>query len=643
MTTPPQLSSYESELLQRQTAYQQRIYQLYRERWRYHYNADGLPIHPHAGMDNILTRGLIWGCLPFLSGTEEDQALANAIISQLHFHGCTFSPAAAVQVLLLEREALTPESIATLENYLKSSLPYLLEHDKNFRGHNDNHPAMMVFALAIMGEYFDDAELTKVAWQRLETLRQLKLRRGFPSEYSSPTYTPLSVLSFACLANATRDDAMRQTALELERWFWTDLALHYHAPSGTHAGPHSRSYYRDFEGGHSDTNMLLAMVYGKGPLSTTEDAFFEPEASGLADFLDESERRYLEHQSFAVYLAQTIYHPDEAIEQLFFDKNFPLQVRGTYEQAGMGDGSFPCRHGDITTYLTEDAAVGTADTGFLRGQQSNVFFLNYRRQQKATTPTDIQTVYCRYLYEEVWPGPVPQADGTFANAEKARCTDAGKALTVQDGGTALVAYHPEPYYYPASEEAEPRIRSLRLAIFFPLLAGREIGSIWLGDRLITQQSCITSIPAEDDWITFHDGSVCYGFYPLLPESTSSSLGRRLYVRRIGHYLALELYNFQEHFFTPGRYFSPEELNRQNNGFVFELGPTEFAGQPEKLLEHLRASTLSDYTISGMRTIHYQRGETKLGLRYTSETMTHQYRTIQDQVVPTDLLTVEERT
>lgn len=641
MTTPPTLSSDQHELLQRQTAYQQRIYQLYREQWRQYYNADGLPLHPHAGADNILTRGLIWGCLPFLSGTEEDQQLANAILSQLHFHDCTFSPAAAIQLLVLEKEKLSPQSIQILESYLQSSLSYLMEYDKNFRGHNDNHPAMMVFALAIMGEYFEDAHLTQLAWHRLETLRQLKQRRGFPSEYSSPTYTPLSVLSFACLANGTRDEGMRDTAVELERWFWQDLALHYHAPSGTHAGPHCRSYYRDFEGGHTDTNMLLAMVYGKGPLSSTEDAFIDAEASGLAVFMDECERRYLEHQSFAVYLTQTIYHPDEAIQQLFFDKSYPLQIRGTYEQAGMGERSFPCRHGDITTYLTVDAAVGTADTGFLRGQQSNVFFFNYRRQQSAATPADIQTVYCRYLYEEAWPGPVPQPDGTFANAEKERCTDAGKALTVQEGGTALVAYHPESHFYPTSEEAEPRIRSLRLAIFFPLLAGREIGSIWLGDRPLPHQTGITSTVAEDDWITFHDGSVCYGFYPLLPEPSVSSVGRRIYVRRIGHYLALEFYNFQEHFIHPGRYFSPEDLNRQNNGFVFEFGPTAFAGQPEKFLEHLRASTLSDYTISGIRTLHYRRGDSELGMRYTPATMTHQYRTINGLVVPTDRLTISE--
>jgi len=622
--------------LAHQIAYRKNVYERYRASWKTHYSSSGERIHPEAGENNIMARGVLWGCQPFLEGDTEDQALANALLSRLNLYNCTFSPAAAVQLLLRYRDQLTEDNVSGLENYLLQSVPFLTEADKNFRGHNDNHPAMVLCALALIGEYFDDKDLIREAERRIRRIEEIRTRKGFPSEYNSPTYTPLSITSFAMLANDTSLARLRELAIRCEQWFWKDVALHYHAPSQTQAGPHARAYWNDFEGGLSFTGTLLSMVYGKGTIVDSADAVFAPQKHLTADFLLNQERQYLQRQNFTVYLVQSLYHPSPETEALLFEKSFPVTITGTYEQGQIISPVFPCRHGDITTYMTEDAALGTADTGFLTGSQSDSFFLNYRRARTIRSFADTQTVYTRYVLNEAWPIPT-YAHQQTRNPEEKRLNDEGMNLTVQDQGTALVAYRPMAVHHKPGEmkvaDQTDLIKSLRLCIFFPLMAGREVDRIFIGGKPLQTK---TGHSDGTEWITVHDGPVCYGFYPLLRPAPHDTEGRIVSIRRFGSYMAIELYNYKN---QAGRVFTSDELAACSNGFIFELGPEGYAEDPSAFHQYLSSARISDQTLQEMRTIRYSREDLELATCYSVGTMTNQYRTINGRCVNPDNLSV----
>ena len=52
------------------------------------------------------------------------------------------------------------------------------------------------------GEYFGDAAAVEHGMWNLRQLRDLLTRRGLLSEYTSPTYSPLSILNLAEVARA---------------------------------------------------------------------------------------------------------------------------------------------------------------------------------------------------------------------------------------------------------------------------------------------------------------------------------------------------------------------------------------------------------------------------------------------------------
>ena len=125
-------------------------------------------------------------------------------------------------------------------------------------------------------------ELTGAAWaadlglrrlrefQRLTGDRRFRLRRQAEmSEYNSPTYTALTLLFLALIAGYARGKEARALGLFLEQRLWLDVALHFHAPSGQFAGPHSRAYQDDSTGGFSALHTVLFA-------SSEHDVFLAP-------------------------------------------------------------------------------------------------------------------------------------------------------------------------------------------------------------------------------------------------------------------------------------------------------------------------------------------------------------------------------
>jgi hypothetical protein len=93
-----------------------------------------------------------------------------------------------------------------------------------------------------VGEFCHDEEILQYARQRLEKVYEFHREQGAFSEYNSPTYTALAV---KILARMLRDFTDPQALLRVQYLYdiaWSDVAAHYHPPTGQWAGPHSRCY-----------------------------------------------------------------------------------------------------------------------------------------------------------------------------------------------------------------------------------------------------------------------------------------------------------------------------------------------------------------------------------------------------------------
>ena len=114
-----------------------------------------------------------------------------------HFEFC-----AAAQILAKSRQALAPASEELLAGLLREHLT----RPGNIRwmGYNDNFPAMENVAQCLGGDLLSDSAARQRGMDGLAGLLEYFGRRGFLAEYTSPTYTPITLLCFADIAEYAR-------------------------------------------------------------------------------------------------------------------------------------------------------------------------------------------------------------------------------------------------------------------------------------------------------------------------------------------------------------------------------------------------------------------------------------------------------
>ncbi|MDQ3920306.1 MAG: hypothetical protein M3348_17725 [Acidobacteriota bacterium] len=97
------------------------------------------------------------------------------------------------------------------------------------------------YVTLVAGETYGDADLRDYALARLQRLYDYTKGQGAFSEYNSPTYTDISLLSLGRMRRHVHDVTARGEIDELYKMTWEDIALHFHPPTRQWAGPHSRS------------------------------------------------------------------------------------------------------------------------------------------------------------------------------------------------------------------------------------------------------------------------------------------------------------------------------------------------------------------------------------------------------------------
>ncbi|MHC4431679.1 MAG: hypothetical protein ACYTBS_07555 [Planctomycetota bacterium] len=105
-----------------------------------------------------------------------------------------------------------------------------------------NIAVMGAYVTLVAGEHFDDRELADYGKARLKRFYDHTFAQGSFSEYNSPTYSIVAITELSRMLRHVKDAESRRLLRELNRFAWSHVARHFHAPSGQWAGPHSRCY-----------------------------------------------------------------------------------------------------------------------------------------------------------------------------------------------------------------------------------------------------------------------------------------------------------------------------------------------------------------------------------------------------------------
>lgn len=531
------------------------------------------------------TRKSLWLCFGLLGGEERDQALAHAILARLPFqlHGDArtkeeavagfdiFATNHAVQMLVAFSSRLDPSARRKLEGWAETALgdyPGDRQADYQFHGFNDNMPAKATLGLVLGGEYFGDASAVEHGVWLLQQLAAQLTRRGLISEYTSPTYLPLTLTNLSEVARHARHPAARQLARQCCKRIWADMLGHFHAPTGTMGGPYSRAYQLDSTGHFSSAACLLWLVLG-------ERTPFHP-----VEEIDREPMRLVHHHAnratqlgILAWLATAPLEPPADLVAWLDERTHPFRLLASAERGGANGGEVA-----TTFHAEEDFALGTAEFEGWTELQAEAFFLQYRTRAPMRRIEDLRTVYARYLTGQM-PG-----DG-----EQDHCLKpCGLVHTVQKDRMALVLSQP------SSSLADEPQQELKFSVILPVHF-RQPGQIEL----------------RRGHVFLQDGPVHLALRPL--NATLWSRKDAMRIEEAGHYLLLSFFNYD----GAPRAFTREELSRTLNGFVCLVGLAE-----EETFEEFQSRMLSaevlDYFYFGTRTVSVRLGGNHLAMSYHTQ-------------------------
>jgi hypothetical protein len=550
-----------------------------------------------------------WHSMSLLEG-DATREKANAVIRKCfadraklaafsHFEFC-----GAAQLLAKQKDGLAIDNRQSLASLLREAVAQ--QRPIYFRGYNDNFPAMENVAAVLGGEELGDSRAQQRGLEGMRHLLELLERRGLLSEYTSSTYTPITLLCYADIGEHSQDAEAKRLALQIEGRIWLDIAAHFHAPTNILAGPHSRAYNVDSVGHLYQVHMLLYQAFGRKLWLNPTRFLFPPVPKQVIHH--DGDVAFL--QASNAWIASGTYHPSPEIERLAFEKKLPFRVSataefGTAEMAVMtkdADGKFrtteglleyPCGELVSTSYLTEEYAVGSATCQFHDGNQTDTFFVNYKRAETPSSLRDTGTIFCRYACNGDGPG-LPWHDPRNQTNERSKdlFADAGRVRAVQKDNTVLALYQSKAQFI-------EDYSVLRLVIVVPVFY-RGLRRSTIGDRAESSSVAPEIVWLEDDYLYA-------AFRPLI----LTDHGRRVAVatHQENDYLGISFYNYD----GPPRPFSRKELLRTLNGFVAELGSKREYGSFDRFRSRVLEGQVEDVVAEGQRITRYSRPGTRLDL------------------------------
>ena len=509
---------------------------------------------------------------------------ANRIIKDIRYDGmdltdCHFAPTICVQTLLRHREKLDEDVYTILYEYIKKSLPHLIDNPEHeFVGANDNFPCMATFAAIIGGKMMENKEVFEWGVENLKSLCKMLKRRAFPSEHTSPTYTPVQILPIADIVTFTDDDEIREMALYAERRLSYGALAFYHTGMGKMCGPYSRAYEVDSLACTHMVDFWLYSVLGIRTISALDEMFVEGKINKVMHG-----SRWFETVQY-MWVSMSEYHLTDKMIDDILNQSYPYEVRGNCEFSssrddlpdGKVDTMYPAGENEISCYMTKEYAVGVSQVPFHNGVQTDSFFLLCKKTDKIEHSKDLQSIYLRYIVNDGEPSSVVML------------SDRGRKLGFSNKNIGFIGYKPSKRY--VGEE----IKSLKLSIIIP--------QVYEGD---------VKIEIKDNEIYLKINNTFVAFYAL-------NNGGEIKLEKIKGFTMISLYNYS----GDSKIFEYDDYFNTVNGVLFAVADSsectfeDFIKRDKTIKEKCHKTLHSRYSL--LRKIYFEYENKSIELEYDVE-------------------------
>ncbi len=506
-------------------------------------------------------RSRMWESMAWLGvpGVDQD-AVAQYLLGSDPWGPCAFCPCMSMQVLVRFGETM-PSALRThLEQYVQQYLDK--ERGARFAGFNDNFPAMSATCLALAGLYFNDEQWSRGAEPVLASALALLARRDYFSEYLSTTYSTLTLAMSAEMVNYSPDPTVREAAAEIERRSWAELLPHWHAPSCSLAGPHSRSYETDSVCHVTLLNMLFWGCFGSEfiPLNSF-DWLYPPRPElvihheGDVDFM----------RAHGLWHTATEFHVPDDLAPLLLDPQLPRTEIGWAEgglfrdivspEAGFDAPwhgvPYPMAANRVVTHLSPSFTLGTAGRDWLNGDQHDAFIFKASTARPLGGPQPARSLFTRYVSGDKTPGEDNYYPDLQKNSTRDLLHEEGRRHCLQADNLAVVAY------WPKRRLDQAPTRKLGLEVLIPCHFSLP-DEVWLGETRIGEATTEMSHPEP---LFVREGQAFLALLPLALDDAGRTAAVRAEHR--GKYLVVEYLNYE----GEERQFTQPELLPLRSGFV----------------------------------------------------------------------------
>lgn len=506
-----------------------------------HFDDQGNYFEKYLDGQQLPTRERVWYCIALLE-SDDSRIIkkANAILRKTGpSFGGSFGMVGAIQLLKYFKSKLDEDNIQALEKDMYNHCTAMLSPQIAYSGINDNFPSMDCSICLIGGEMLGNKPGYEKGIKLLHQLKDMLTRRGFTSEYTSPTYSIISLQAMADIAEHCTDPAVKELALSLEQRLYIDILGHYHPLISGMTPPHSRAYMVDNCGNTHQAKYVYHILFGdKMPLKLTDTLLSGPNGAPGEVIHSGLDYMFSECASHSC----TIYHLPAALAALALNKSFPFEIAGTTESRARRDiikrtqnFIYPGSSSKVYTYMEKNYAVGTTTKEFSTGDQTNSFGILYRKGE-VKSQADVGTVFSRYIFNEADPNKKNKLGGDYPDPDQQDFMDFGRKLCMQKKNTAVAAYRPKHW-------AAFGVTSLKLSLILPANY-RVPEKILLGKTPVDMsgEDGVKAESVEPCTVIVKDGPVYMGFKPL--SLTDHGRKAAVKVEKLGNFVLLSFYNYE---------------------------------------------------------------------------------------------------
>jgi len=543
----------------------------------------------------VIPRETVWYAITlFEERSPESIAFANDLIENLPDSDGTHTPASLIVVWHLYSELLTEAAKQRIRRYLDKCMleAVLTRYDAG----NVNHPLGAYVTLACGGPLLGNDLAGQIGQRYLEILawwarglRSQHHRVATFAEYNSPTYSATDLWFLNILASFCPHKETAALAQELEEAMWIEVAAYYHHGSNQLCGPHSRAYQEGSTGG---MNMILATLWH----ASGEPIYLNPELDLL-----------FEHESDLIGLALPAvldFNFPKVARELAFAKRQPFLIQqvtycqqyhenSTIEEDGErvyvpDDEIYAGGWGDMTCYMTEEYALGTASRQYVNGGHNDTFTIRLRRAEQVQSMADFRNIYTRGVYNHAVVGQDNHCHLVGKEISKTFLYEEGRDGIFQHRNKAIVCYFPKRAGHLGVEQAR---LDIIMGHFAPL------------DELVVGDQLVEAYPYDFDWtepVCFRDFRTYVAFIPLQPVCVGREKPGSIW--EANDHLMISIFNYE----GPPQDFTRDQMSRMNNGFVCELSDADHFPSLAEFAAHIRANQVVEETSpGGIRTLSYR--------------------------------------